>query len=127
MPSLLRNKWLAAALVLAFFFCYERFGLWASPWLTAWIVLAYFVVAFVVDTIFRGAAFCKYVCPLGQFNFFGSLISPLEIKVREPATCATCRTKDCIQRPAENRRLARFDPAAKTSRRLGKCKAAPRL
>ena len=95
-PAILRNKWLALALVLAFFFIYERFSLWASPWLTAWIVLAYFAVAFAVDTIFRGAAFCKYVCPLGQFNFFGSLISPLEIKVREPATCATCRTKDCI-------------------------------
>ena len=73
--------------MLAFFFIYERFSLWASPWLTAWIILAYFAVAFAVDTIFRGAAFCKYVCPLGQFNFFGSLISPLEIKVREPATC----------------------------------------
>ena len=52
-PSMLRNKWLAAALVLAFFFIYERFSLWASPWLTAWVVLAYFVVAFAVDTIFR--------------------------------------------------------------------------
>ena len=96
-PAMLRNKWLVLALVLAFFFIYERFSLWASPWLTAWIVLAYFAVAFAVDTIFRGTAFCKYVCPLGQFNFFGSLISPLEIKVREPATCAACRTKDCIK------------------------------
>ena len=68
-PSMLRNKWLALALVLAFFFSYERFSLWASPWLTAWIVLAYFAVALAVDTIFRGAAFCKYVCPVGQFNF----------------------------------------------------------
>ena len=99
-PSMLRNKWLAAALVLAFFFIYERFSLWASPWLTGWIVLAYFAVAFAVDTIFRGAAFCKIICPLGQFNFFGSLISPLEIKVREPATCTACRTKDCIRYPS---------------------------
>ncbi len=105
-PAILRNKWLALALVLAFFFIYERFSLWASPWLTAWIVLAYFAVAFAVDTIFRGAAFCKYVCPLGQFNFFGSLISPLEIKVREPATCAACRTKDCIKG-----NLAPFSPS----------------
>ena len=101
-PVILRNKWLALVLVLAFFFIYEHFSLWASPWLTAWIVLAYFSVAFVVDTIFRGAAFCKYVCPLGQFNFFGSLISPLEIKVREPATCTACRTKDCITYPSAN-------------------------
>ena len=97
LPRALRNKWLAIGLVVAFFFCYEYFSLWATPWWTAWVALAYFAVALVVDTIFRGAAFCKYVCPLGQFNFFGSLISPLEIKVRRPATCDTCRTKDCIQ------------------------------
>ena len=100
LPRALRNKWLAIGLVVAFFFCYEYFSLWATPWWTAWVALAYFAVAFIVDMIFRGAAFCKYVCPLGQFNFFGSLTSPLEIKVRRPATCDACRTKDCIQ-PAQ--------------------------
>ncbi len=98
-PAVLRNKWLAAGLVLVFFFCYEVFSLWSSPWLTAWIAVGYFLVAFLVDTVFRGAAFCKYVCPLGQFNFFGSLVSPLEIEVREQAVCAACRTKDCIRPP----------------------------
>ena len=96
-PAALRNKWLAAGLLLVFFFSYEVFSLWSSPWLTAWIAVGYFLVAFLVDTVFRGAAFCKYVCPLGQFNFFGSLVSPLEIKVREQAVCAACRTKDCIR------------------------------
>src|SRR5262249_15876404 len=46
---------------------------------------------------FRGASFCKYVCPIGQFNFVQSLISPVEIKVRDPGACASCRTKDCIR------------------------------
>jgi ferredoxin len=96
-PAALRSKWLAIGLIVLFFFAYEHFALWASPWLTAWLALGYFLVAFAVDTVFRGAAFCKYVCPLGQFNFFGALISPLEIKVRAPATCAACRTKDCIR------------------------------
>jgi hypothetical protein len=94
-PSGLR-KWLAIALLVVFFYCYELFSLWASPWLTAWLILGYFVTAFTVDTFFRGAAFCKHVCPVGQFNFFGSLVSPLEIRTRRPATCAACRTKDCI-------------------------------
>ena len=53
--------------------------------------------AFVVDGFFRGASFCKYVCPIGQFNFVQSLVSPLEVKVRDPDVCATCRTKDCIR------------------------------
>ena len=108
-PAGLRGKWPALVLLVLFFFAYERFSLWASPWLTAWIVLAYFVVAFAVDTIFRGAAFCKHVCPVGQFNFFGSLVSPLEISVRDASTCASCRTKDCI-RGAGGCELALFQP-----------------
>lgn len=95
-PAWLRGKWPALALLVLFFMAYEIFSLWASPWLTAWIVIGYFLAAFGVDTFFQGAAFCKYVCPLGQFNFFGSLVSPAEIKIRRPETCVTCRTKDCI-------------------------------
>jgi cytochrome c oxidase assembly factor CtaG/ferredoxin len=96
-PSWLRNKWLAVLLLACFLWAYEAFALWDSPWWTAWIVLAYFAVALVVDAFFRGASFCKYVCPIGQFNFVHSLISPLEIKVRDPQVCASCRTRDCIR------------------------------
>lgn len=96
-PRLLRRKWLALALLAAFFFIYERWDLWASPLLTAWVILVYFVLAFATDAIFQGATFCKYLCPVGQFNFFGALISPSEIKVRAAAVCATCTTKDCIR------------------------------
>jgi ferredoxin len=102
-PRYLRNKWLAVGLLVVFFYLYERYDLWASPWLTAWIIVAYFGTALVVDTFFRGAAFCKYVCPLGQFNLYNSLVSPTEIKIREASICAACRTKDCI---AGNRRTA---------------------
>lgn len=109
-PRLVRSKWPALMLLVLFFFAYERFSLWASPWLTAWIALAYFAAAFAMDTVFRGAAFCKHVCPLGQFNFFGALASPLEIKVRDRAKCADCRTKDCI-RGAQGCELALFQPA----------------
>ena len=95
-PTFMRNKWFAVGLVVLFFFAYEIFALWSTPWWTAWVALAYFAIAILVDTVFQGAAFCKHVCPLGQFNFFGSLISPLEIKVRDAGVCAGCRTKDCI-------------------------------
>jgi cytochrome c oxidase assembly factor CtaG/polyferredoxin len=96
-PPWLRSKWLAVALLALFLWAYEEFSLWDSPWWTAWIVVGYFVAAFVVDAFFRGAAFCKYVCPIGQFNFVQSLVSPLEIKVREPQVCGGCQTKDCIR------------------------------
>ena len=96
-PKFMRSKWLAIGVLLVFFWAYEAFDLWASPWLTAWVVLTYFVAAFAIDGIFQGAAFCMYVCPIGQFHFVHSMVSPLEVKVRQPAICGTCTTKDCIK------------------------------
>lgn len=95
-PTWLPGKWLALGLLLAFFWAYEAFDIWASPWLTAWVALAYFAGAFVVDGFFKGAAFCKHVCPIGQFNFVNSLVSPFEVGIRDANTCASCVTKDCI-------------------------------
>jgi cytochrome c oxidase assembly factor CtaG len=96
-PRWLRSKWLAVVLLVMFLWAYEAFSLWDSPRWTAWLAVGYFVLAFVIDGFFRGAAFCKYVCPIGQFNFVQSLVSPLEVKVVDHEVCATCRTKDCIR------------------------------
>jgi ferredoxin len=101
-PRKLRNKWLAAGLFVLMLFAYELFDLWAEPSLTAFLIIAYFVGALSVDSLFRGAAFCKYLCPLGQFNFVSSLISPLEVKIRSPQPCHDCQTKDCIKGQAQS-------------------------
>lgn len=98
-PRALRWKWPAVALLLLFFWYYEAFDPWASPWLTAVIILVYFAAAFVVDAFFKGAAFCKYLCPIGQFNFVNSLVSPSEVRVLRPNLCSACATKDCIRQP----------------------------
>jgi hypothetical protein len=81
-PRWLRSKWIAIALMILFFWSYEAFAIWDHPGRTAWLLIAYFAAAFVVDTFFRGASFCKYLCPLGQFNFAGSLLSPFTLEVR---------------------------------------------
>jgi hypothetical protein len=96
-PRPLRSKWLAIALFVGILFCYEQFSLWQTPAGTAALILGYFAAALVVDTLFRHACFCKWVCPIGQFNFLASTLSPLEVQVREPAVCAGCKTKDCIR------------------------------
>jgi cytochrome c oxidase assembly factor CtaG len=96
-PRRLRSKWLAVFLIVAFLWAYEALALWDRPWWTACLALGYFVAAFVIDGLFRGASFCKYLCPIGQFNFVQSLSSPLEVKARDPGVCAECRTKDCIR------------------------------
>jgi cytochrome c oxidase assembly factor CtaG len=96
-PQQLRNKWPAVFLIVAFLWVYEALALWDRPRWTACLALGYFVGAFVIDSLFRGATFCKYICPIGQFNFVQSLASPLEITARDPTICASCRTKDCIR------------------------------
>ncbi len=96
-PRALRSKWLAVALLALFFWAYEAFDWWDRPAWTAWLLASYFTAAFFVDTFFRKASFCKYVCPIGQFQFVSSLVSPLEVKVRDAAACASCRTHDCLR------------------------------
>lgn len=108
-PRWLPGKWLALMLLVVFFWAYEAFDLWASPLLTAWVIIAYFMAAFLIDGFFRGAAFCKHVCPIGQFNFLGSLASPTVVTVRDPTLCASCVTKDCIR--------GHFDAAGKLAQR----------
>jgi cytochrome c oxidase assembly factor CtaG/ferredoxin len=95
-PRWLRSKWIAIVLMILFFWSYEAFALWDHPQRTAWLLIAYFAAAFLVDTFFRGASFCKYVCPLGQFNFAASLLSPFSLQARSQATCERCTTHDCI-------------------------------
>ncbi len=95
-PRALRSKWLALVVFILYFFLYEWLDLWASPWFTAWVIVAYFVSAFVLEFIFAESPFCKYVCPLGTFNYVGSTISPLQVSVSNQDVCRTCVGKECV-------------------------------
>jgi len=96
-PRVLRNKWPAIVCFVAVLFAYELFDLWGDPWWTGVLIVGYFAAAFGIDALFERASFCKYVCPIGQFNFLGSTMSPLEVAVRDMQVCTTCTTKDCIR------------------------------
>lgn len=96
-PRALRNKWPAIGLFVLVLYLYELFDLWSDPWWTGVMIVGYFALATLVDALFHRASFCKYVCPVGQFNFLGSTVSPLEVAVRDRAVCTACETKDCIR------------------------------
>jgi polyferredoxin len=96
-PRRLRGKWLGLGLLIVVLFSYELFDLWELPRATAWIVLGYFGLALAVDLTFKGAVFCRHICPIGQFNFTASTMSPTELQVRDVSTCHACRTSDCIK------------------------------
>jgi ferredoxin len=111
-PRALRNKWISVTLFVAILFTYELFSLWSSPWWTASLALAYFVGVLLIDGLFKHASFCKFVCPIGQFNFIASTLSPLEVQVRDQAVCTRCATKDCI-RGRRGRSKEQFSAGAK--------------
>jgi polyferredoxin len=97
-PARLRGKWPGLGLLALFFFAYEWLDLWATPRGTALLVLAYFAAALAIDLAFSGASFCKHACPIGQYNFVASTLSPLDLRVKEARTCASaCATRDCIR------------------------------
>ena len=95
-PRVLKNKFLVIALLLGFFLSYEVFDLWASPWLTAWLVVGYFAGVLLIDTLFPAGTFCRYVCPLGNFNFAFATASPTQIAAVDPDVCSSCRDKPCL-------------------------------
>jgi polyferredoxin len=101
-PRALRNKWLAIAMFVAVLFSYELWDFWSSPSLTALLIVSYFVMALLVDTVFQRASFCKDVCPIGQFNFLTATVAPFEVAVRSRAVCGACKTHDCIRGRSAN-------------------------
>ncbi len=108
-PQRLRNKWLAIFSLFALFFAYEYLDLWASPWLTAWLVLAYFVASFLLEAVFSESAFCKYICPLGSFNMVYSTLSPTRVTVRSPDVCARCVGHECVNGSYAREAVIRVD------------------
>lgn len=96
-PKKLQNKWMALILFSAMLFFYEYLSLWSSPKKTAILIALFFLGAVVIDALFKKASFCKYVCPIGQFNFLASTLSPKVVKEKNLKTCETCTTHDCLR------------------------------
>ncbi|MBC7711690.1 MAG: hypothetical protein H7177_00020 [Rhizobacter sp.] len=96
-PKKLQNKWAGIFFFTAVLFCYEYFHLWSQPAMTAYLIIAYFVVAIIIDLTFKKAAFCKYLCPIGQFNFLSSTISPKTVAAKNLSVCDSCTTIECLK------------------------------
>ncbi len=96
-PRALRTKWLSIGALVLIFWLYEWVDLWATPWLTACLILVYFGLSFALEALFRESPFCKWLCPLGAFNFTYSTVSPLMIQPRSAHICHTCPGKECVR------------------------------
>ena len=111
-PQVLRTKWLAVALLVLYLLGLRGVQSLEQPvWLTAWIIAGYFAGALAVDGLFRGASFCKYVCPIGQFHFITSLVSPREVAVRKQRSASPAHARlHSRKRDARGCELYLFQP-----------------
>ncbi|MCS7465432.1 hypothetical protein NZK35_01960 [Stieleria sp. ICT_E10.1] len=118
-PKAMSSKWPAIALFVLVLFLYEWCDLFSSPWWTGVLIVMYMISALVIDALFQRASFCKFVCPIGQFNFLSSTLSPLEVTVRDRGVCDRCETKDCIRgrssATSSNADSAAFEPSTLSS------------
>ncbi|MGZ3808238.1 MAG: 4Fe-4S binding protein, partial [Bacteriovorax sp.] len=96
-PKKRQNKWMALCLFSAALFFYEYLNLWSNPKATAVLIVLFFLGALFTDLLFKKATFCKYVCPIGQFNFLSSTLSPKVVRAKKLKTCETCTTQDCLR------------------------------
>lgn len=69
-PKFLRNKWLALASLFVIFLLYEWLDLWASPALTAWVIVAYFVASFALELAFKDRFFVNMFVLWGLLTSF---------------------------------------------------------
>lgn len=93
-PKRLTNGWLQNGLFLALI----SFGiiLITRPVATAILFLAILAGTLVLSLIFRGRAFCRFLCPVGGFLGTYSMCAMSELRVRDPEVCKKHRDKCCL-------------------------------
>jgi len=90
----MRSKWFAIACS-SCSLAYEQFGLWIITW-TVWIMIGYFVAAFVIDAFFRAQASANTSVhrPVSFYQLHGFATRSEGAK---PDVCASCKTHDCLR------------------------------
>jgi polyferredoxin/plastocyanin len=71
------------------------------PSVTGIVLLIFIVMAVVLSLVFERRVFCRYFCPVGGFVGLYSLVSPLELRVKDLEVCRNHREKECYLGSAE--------------------------
>jgi hypothetical protein len=93
-PRRLKNMWLqnVGFLMVATFSAM----ILTRPPISAWVLLGLMLVAVGLSMVYDHRIFCRYVCPVGGFIGLYSMLSPLELRVRDCKTCKDHTAKDCV-------------------------------
>jgi ferredoxin len=66
------------------------------PSVSAWVLLSFLLAGVGLSVVYKNRVFCRYVCPVGGFIGLYSMLSPLELRVKDRGICAAHTIKDCI-------------------------------
>ncbi len=65
------------------------------PFATGALLLAFILLAVGLSLVFERRVFCRYLCPVGGFIGLYSLLSPLELRIKDSEVCRKHREKEC--------------------------------
>jgi polyferredoxin len=93
-PRRLKNMWLQnlGFLAVAVFSAI----ILTRPAVSAGVLLGFIVAGLALSLLYERRVFCKYVCPVGGFISLYSLTAPVGLRAKDPAVCASHRSKDCV-------------------------------
>jgi ferredoxin len=96
-PRALRNIYISSFIFFGLTWWDSYSGIVNKPILTAYLLLAFFAVAIGMAVVFKGRAFCRYVCPIGGLIAIYSMFSPLELRNKCLEVCRGHKIKECIK------------------------------
>ncbi len=94
-PPALRNIWLQNAIFVGMATLSAL--VLTLPYLTAIALATFLLLATLAALLFPRRAFCRYLCPVGGMIGLYALLSPLQLRVRDPEVCREHREKDCLR------------------------------
>lgn len=115
-PKPLRNIWLSTILFLLLTWWDSVSGIVNRPALTAWLLIGFFAVSIATALVYRGRAFCRYICPIGGLIGIYSMFSPVELRSRCLEVCRKDTVKGCIRGTATSYPCPMFETPATMDR-----------
>ena len=98
-PTRFKNIWLQNGAFSAVAVCSAV--VLTQPRITAVVLLGFLFVAIGTSLVYERRTFCRYLCPVGGFIGLYSQLAPVEIRVKNKATCAAHTLKSCYRGSAD--------------------------
>ncbi len=95
-PTWLANVYPAIILFAGLTWLELGYGVTTNPRTTSYMGLTMIGFAVMGALLFEGKRFCAHVCPVGRICGMYGTFAPIEIRARNPKTCKSCKTEDCL-------------------------------